>query len=83
MVSFSLDKTIQPFRAMIRKHGLPWPHVFLADWKDQITKSYGVRVIPFIILIGPDGKVLATHLRKEGIRKAVVEHGLAPSVRFE
>lgn len=38
---------------------------------DKVTVKYGVDAIPAIFLIGPDGKVVAAHLRGEKIKEAV------------
>lgn len=45
---------------------------FLGDWsKATLPDQYGVRGIPEIFLIGPDGKIAARDLRCENIKPAV------------
>jgi hypothetical protein len=45
---------------------------FLGRWADAtVPGDYGVRGIPAIFLIGPDGRVLAEDLRGEAILQTV------------
>lgn len=74
MLSLSLDKTIDPLKALVNKHQLTWPHVFLGDWEHDMAKQYGIRAIPAIMLIGPDGRIVARDLRTSEIHDAVEKH---------
>lgn len=47
-----------------------------SDINDAAVKAYGIRGIPKIILIGPDGTILAEELRGEGIERALKACGL-------
>ncbi len=72
MISLSLDTEQEAPKKFARNHAIPWKQCFLGDWsKDKVTLSYGVYGIPSIFLIGPDGKILATHLRGAKIKDAV------------
>jgi thiol-disulfide isomerase/thioredoxin len=72
MVSLSLDSDVQELRDFLRKNKLPWQQVILGDWdEDQVTKSYGFSSIPQILLIDPEGKVVAAGLRGDDIEAAV------------
>jgi len=72
MVGLSLDQEKEKPIAYAKEKGTQWIDGFLGDWgKDEVTKKYGVRGIPSIWLIGPDGKVVAKELRGEGISEAV------------
>lgn len=72
MMSLSLDQDPAAPRKFARIHDIAWTQGFLGDWSnDKVTATYGVYAIPAIFLIGPDGKVLATHLRGAGIKEAV------------
>jgi len=72
MVGLSLDQEKEKPMAYAKEKGTQWIDGFLGDWgKDEVTKKYGVRGIPSIWLIGPDGKVVAKELRGEGISEAV------------
>lgn len=46
-------------------------YLVFSDIDDNAVKGYGIRGIPKIILIGPDGKIIADDLRREGIEKAL------------
>lgn len=75
MIGLSLDKETAAPIGYAKKNDLGWIQGYLGDWsKDQVTKQYGVRGIPSIWLIGPDGKVVAKGLRGEKIQEAVAEH---------
>ena len=72
MIGLSLDQDKEKPIAYAKEKGTGWIDGFLGDWgKDEVTKKYGVRGIPSIWLIGPDGKVIAKGLRGEGILEAV------------
>jgi peroxiredoxin len=72
LIGLSLDKDPAQPAAYAKEKGCGWVDGFLGDWgKDEVTKLYGVRGIPSIWLIGPDGKVVASGLRGEGIMAAV------------
>lgn len=72
MIGLSLDKEAEKPKAYAKQNGCEWVDGFLGDWgKDEVTKKYGVSGIPSIWLIGPDGKVVASRLRGNGIMEAV------------
>ena len=65
VLSVSLDKTKAPWLAAIEKDQLIWPyHVSdLGGWKSKVPKIYGVRGIPFTVLIDKKGNIIRTKLR--------------------
>ena len=72
MIGLSLDKEAEKPMTYAKQNGCEWVDGFLGDWgKDEVTKKYGVSGIPSIWLIGPDGKVVASRLRGDGIMQAV------------
>ena len=72
MVSLSVDEKAADAERYVRKNGLGWTQAFLPGaWESPVVKAYGVRSIPMVVLIGPDGKVVATDLRGDGIKAAV------------
>jgi peroxiredoxin len=74
MVGLSLDKTKDDPRQYAVKQGLGWMQGFLGEWADgKLPDAYGVRGIPSIWLIGPDGKVVAKDLRGGQIKDAVAK----------
>ena len=72
MISLSLDQAAADAKTYVDKNSLSWNQAFLdGAWDAPTVKSYGVRGIPSIWLIGPDGKVIARDLRGDGIKSAV------------
>lgn len=59
-------------RFLKRNPKLKWHHVFeRAGGVETARKQFRVGAIPRVFLIGPDGKILATNLRREEIFKRV------------
>lgn len=65
IMSVSLDKDRAKWQAAITKDNLSWPnHVSdLGAWSSRVPKLYGVRGIPFTVLIDKEGKIIRTKLR--------------------
>ena len=63
--SVSLDSDGGKWQAAIQQDNLTWKnHVSdLKGWQSAAAKQYGVTSIPHTILLGKDGKIVATHLR--------------------
>lgn len=63
--SVSLDSDGGKWQAAIQQDNLTWKnHVSdLKGWQSAAAKQYGVTSIPHTILVGKDGKIVATHLR--------------------
>jgi len=74
--SVSLDKDKTAWMKAIEKDGLIWPsHVSdLAYWSSVVVKQYGFQGIPFTVLVGKDGKILAKGLRGQQLEEAVAEY---------
>lgn len=66
-VSDKKDDTIKA----IRELGIPYPQILEAE-KAGIN-GYGVKYIPSIFLLSPDGKIIAKDLREEEIGAAVAK----------
>jgi peroxiredoxin len=74
MVALSLDGEEDTVKKFVAKEGLGWTQGFLGEWsKATLPDDYGVRGIPHIFLIGPDGKIVATDMRGESIKSAVAK----------
>ena len=72
MISLSLDPSEDDVAKFLKQKKEPWTQVFLGDWsKDPVTKKYGIELIPSILLLDPDGKIVARDLRGKGIKEAV------------
>jgi thiol-disulfide isomerase/thioredoxin len=72
MIGLSLDADAAEPKAYAEKNSLGWIQGFLGDWSSSgVPDQYGVSGIPTILLIGPDGKVIARGLRGPAIKEAV------------
>jgi thiol-disulfide isomerase/thioredoxin len=76
ILSLSFDQKLEdiaPYRAD-PTHAMPWNHAFVEDgFRSPLAEAYGVRGIPKPILVGPDGKILATEsdLRGDNLEKTL------------
>jgi len=63
--SVSLDKAKDPWLQAIEADKLKWPnHVSdLKWWDSEAAKTYGVRSIPFTVLVDKDGKIIGQNIR--------------------
>lgn len=63
--SVSLDANLTAWKKAIADDGLIWPsHVSdLKKWNNAAAKTYGVKSIPYTVLIDREGKVIGTNLR--------------------
>lgn len=74
MLAVSLDKDKAAWQNAIKKHELNWTNLSsLKGWGEPAALAYGVGYVPFNVLIGPDGKVLATGLYGADIDKKLSE----------
>lgn len=75
MIGLSLDDAKDAPRDYTSKNKMDWTQAFLGEWSaSPVPDQYGVEGIPTIMLIGPDGNVVATNLRGAGIADAVAKH---------
>lgn len=64
ILGVSLDKSKDAWLKAIKDDGLAWTHISdLAYWQSKSVGIFGFNGIPFNILVGPDGTVLAQELR--------------------
>ncbi len=74
VVSISLDEEDGRAKldAFIRKNKMNWRHVFDGKgWGAEVAKLYGIRAIPFMMLVGRDGKIAAVNVRGELLEPAI------------
>jgi uncharacterized GH25 family protein/thiol-disulfide isomerase/thioredoxin len=72
IVSLSLDDNPEIARGHVLKQKLDWVQGFLGRGSD-VAGNFGVTSIPQLLLIGPDGRVLARNLSGPGIQAAVTQ----------
>lgn len=70
----SLDKERDAWLGAIEKDGLTWPQVSdLQFWQSEAAQTYAVQSIPFTVLVGKDGKIIAIGLRGADLEKKLAE----------
>ncbi len=76
MIGLSGDENDSIWKEFIRKQKLTWPQVRIGD-KSKMAAAYGVTGYPKYILIGRDGKILATNAGAVGgaLKKALEVDG--------
>jgi len=78
ILSLSLDRKVEaiaPFRALDGSP-MPWNHAFLeGGWKSPVCDAWGVKSIPKPVLLGPDGRIVASggDLRGENLEKTLAK----------
>ncbi len=59
MASLNVDMDRERARQMVNEQGMTWTQVYLGDWtRDTVAPSYGIRKVPQIVLIDPEGRIL-------------------------
>ena len=63
VLSVSLDQNKEKWVQAIAKDSLEWEYHMsdLGGWNAQPAKIYGVSYVPQAVLVGPDGKIIATY----------------------
>ena len=74
ILSLSVDESIDKPREFQQERKLPWSQGFLGGGlHGEKVRAYGVQAVPALVLIGPDGKIIAQGLRGEDVKKAVAK----------
>ena len=73
MIGLSMDATADISKRYAARHGLAFDqrHLGAGDDPNRVAAAFGVRYPPQILLIGPDGRVVAKDLEGDGIAQAV------------
>ncbi len=75
MIGVSLDNDRDALNAGVKKHEITWPQVFgPKSGAKEVFDTLDGTGIPYTCLIGPDGTLLAQHLRGPGLTDEVVKH---------
>lgn len=68
ILGVSLDKDEARWKTAISKDGLEWPQVSdLKFWNSKAAKLYGVKGIPFTVLLDKKGVIIAKNLRGKAL----------------
>jgi thiol-disulfide isomerase/thioredoxin len=72
VLGISLDQDHAALMAYLKQNKMPWRQVFDGKgWESAVPGHYGVRAIPFGLLIGRDGKIIAVGVRGPALAPAV------------
>lgn len=72
IVAVSLDEEEDDLRKFVKERELPWPQIFDGKgWQAGDAQTYGVRAIPFTLLIGKDGNIAAVNPRGEELEPMI------------
>lgn len=72
IIGVSLDEDKKALTDFIAARKMPWPQLFDGKgWKNANSTAYGVRAIPFTLLIGKDGTIAAVNPRGEELEPAI------------
>ena len=74
VVGISLDTDAKKWKKAIEDDHLPWTQ--LSDLKgreNEIAQYYNVRGIPWNILVGPDGRIIASNLSRSALQEKLPE----------
>ena len=74
-VGVSMDTDVEAWRKAISQYGIEYPQVSeLKKFKEtDIAKAYGVKWIPSMVVIGPDGKVMLSTVLSYKVDKLLKE----------
>jgi len=70
IVGISLDRSQKSLIDFVKKNDMDWLNIYDAD-NGNIATTYGIRSIPYTVLIDPEGKVIATQLRGPAMLKEI------------
>lgn len=74
IVGISFDNNREAWLRAVTDLGMKWPQLSdLQGWKSLAAKMYNVHAIPFTLLFGPDGKVIASNLRGNQLTEKLEE----------
>jgi thiol-disulfide isomerase/thioredoxin len=72
VLGISLDNDKKALNDFVKAHKLPWPQLFDGKaWKGENATRYGVQAIPFTLLIGRDGKIVAVNPRGAALEREI------------
>ena len=74
IVGVSLDQDKGALTKYIAANKMPWRQIFDGKgWGSAVGKQYGVQAIPFGLLIGRDGKIIALEVRGPALGPAIAK----------
>jgi len=72
IVGLSVGNDLESLRKYATGNPVPWVQATLGHWTEtDVPESYGVRNLPTVVLLDPNGRVVARNLTADGIMRAV------------
>lgn len=71
VLSISIDKSEEAWKKALEEEKMPWAQVCAPEAGKGVMRDYQFSVIPYIVLIGKDGTILAKALSKNEIDAAI------------
>ncbi len=65
------ERSMDDTKGAMRELPISWPVLFADGRGEETCKTYGIDGIPHIMLIGPDGTILARDIRGEKIKETI------------
>ena len=74
VVSATFDSKAEAWKGAVKSLGLNWHNISdLKYWQCAAAEAYGINSIPSNILVGPDGKIVASDLRGQALLDKLAE----------
>ncbi len=74
ILGVSLDRKKDRWLQAIEADGLTWTQVSdLKGWRNEVAQLYGVRSIPYTVLIDQEGRIIARRLRGDALERKLAE----------
>ncbi len=74
VLSVSIDKDSKEWLLALEKYAMPWKQVLAPKAGADITKLYQFNLIPFIIIIDREGRIIGKNQRGEALDSFIKEH---------
>lgn len=71
LVSITLDRKKQDWEKALQEEQMPWKQ--LTAMHSKVTGLYNVQTIPCMLLVAPDGKILAINMRGQQLKEKLNE----------
>lgn len=74
-MSISLDDSVKKWEKACEEEKIPWLSTRdTGGWaKSKIRELFGIQSIPFIVLLDSEGKIVAKNIRRDSLRKKIIE----------
>ena len=78
VLSVNMDENLASGRNFVQQQNFPWRSFHSADlqtlgFKSPLAQQLGVNAIPFMLLVGRDGRVAELHVRGDQLRPAIAK----------